>query len=59
MRTFTKLREMMASNKDLREKLERIEKKYDNRFKVVFSVIKRLLADDEQPKKRIGFDAEN
>jgi len=49
----------MASNKDLREKLERIEKKYDNRFKVVFSVIKRLLADDEQPKKRIGFDAEN
>jgi len=36
MRTFTKLRQMLASNEDLRRKIEAMEKKYDTQFKVVF-----------------------
>ncbi len=55
MRTFTKLREMLATNKELREKIEEIEQKYDNRFKIIFKVIKQLLAAEEQPKRKIGF----
>lgn len=35
MRTFTKLREMLATNKELREKIEKLEQKYDNRFKII------------------------
>jgi len=56
MRTFTKIREMIVSNKALREKIEKMERKYDNKFKVDFDVIKRLVEKDAiKPVKIIGF----
>ncbi len=55
MRTFTKIREMLASNKDLRTKVEAMEKKYDRQFKIVFEAIKKLLDKDAQPVGKIGF----
>jgi hypothetical protein len=55
MRTFTKIREMLASNKELREKIEKLERKYNQQFKIVFSAIKQLLATEEKPKNKIGF----
>jgi hypothetical protein len=56
MRTFTKIREMIVSNKALREQIEAMERKYDSKFKVVFDVIKRLVEKDAiEPKKIIGF----
>lgn len=59
MRTFTKLREMLATNKELREKIEKLEKEYDNRFRVIFDVIKKLLAQESEPKTEIGFRLED
>jgi len=56
IRTFTKLREMLAENADLRHKIEEIEKKYDERFKIVFDAIRRLLETDNEPKPLIGFE---
>ena len=38
MRAFTKLREMLVSNKELRQKIEEMEKKYDHQFKIVFHI---------------------
>lgn len=55
MRTFTKLREMLATNKELREKIEKLERKYDQQFRVVFDAIKKLLSTEEKPKRDIGF----
>ena len=55
MRTFTKLREMIESNKDLKRKIEEIEKKYDKQFLVVFEAIKRLIDPELKPKRKIGF----
>lgn len=55
MRTFTKLREMMLSQKDLQEKITAMEQKYDEHFQVVFHAIKQLLQEPEKPKRRIGF----
>ena len=55
MRTFIKLRELLATNKRLREKIEKLEQKYDNNFKTIFKVIKQLLAEEEKPKRKIGF----
>ncbi len=55
MRTFTKIREMLASNRELREKIEQLEKKYDGQFKVIFKLIKQLLETEVKPKNRIGF----
>ncbi len=58
MRTFTRLREMLLTHKDLQRKIEAMEKKYDYQFKVVFDAIKQLLEPAEKPKKRIGFLAD-
>ena len=55
MRTFTKLRRMISVHKDLKRKIENIEKKYDEKFQVVFTVLKKLLDSPEKPKKKIGF----
>ena len=54
MRTFTKLREMLATNKELREKIEKLERKYDQKFQIVFQAIAKLLSTEEKPKD-IGF----
>ena len=42
MRTFVKLRELMATHKDLARKLNDMEKKYDAQFKVVFDAIRQF-----------------
>lgn len=57
MRTFTKLRQMLISNAELKEKIESIEKKYDKQFQIVFQAIKELINKDVniKPKQRIGF----
>ena len=55
MRTFTKIREMLLTHKELKQKLEEMEKKYDYQFKIVFDAIKQLLEPTEKSKKRIGF----
>ena len=62
MRTFTKIREMLAGNKELREKIEKLEKKYDKQFRVVFEAIKNLITDKKnkesfKPMAKIGFKA--
>jgi phage regulator Rha-like protein len=56
MRTFTRLREMMTSHKDLAKRLNDLEKKYDAQFKVVFEAIRQLMAPPTKPKRKIGFD---
>lgn len=55
MRTFTKLREMLTTHKELKERLEKMEKKYDKQFRIVFDVIKKLLVPEEKPRPQIGF----
>ena len=56
MRTFVKLRELLATHKDLAEKIVALEKKYDKNFRVVFKVIYKLMEKDELPEsKQIGF----
>src|SRR3989344_5580985 len=52
---FTKLREMLATNRELREKIEKLERKYDQRFKIVFNAIRNLLSTETKPTKEIGF----
>jgi hypothetical protein len=55
MRTFVRLRQMLASNAGLARKLTSLEKKYDAQFKVVFDAIRSLMTPPEKPKSRIGF----
>jgi len=59
MRTFVQLRRLMDSNRDLAQRIESLEKKYDEQFTVVFDAIKKLVARDATSpsgaKRRIGF----
>jgi hypothetical protein len=56
MRTFVKLRQLLASNAALARKLAALESKYDEQFKVVFDAIRELMRPPEPGKKRpIGF----
>jgi hypothetical protein len=56
MRTFVRLRQMLAGNAELARKLTALEKKYDVRFKAVFEAIHELMSPSESKKKRpIGF----
>jgi len=56
MRTFSQLREMLAGNKDLKWKIEEMEKKYDDQFQIVFKAIKELLQPPApKTKGTIGF----
>jgi len=55
MRTFTKLRLMLASNEDLRRKIEGMERKYDANFKIVFDAIRSLMTPPTKEQRKIGF----
>jgi hypothetical protein len=55
MRTFVRLRRMLASNEDLARKLAALEKKYDAQFRVVFDAIRELMAPPTPKKRKIGF----
>ena len=55
IRTFVRLRELMATHKDLVRRLNEMEKKYDSQFGVVFEAIRQLMATPEPRKRKIGF----
>ena len=56
MRTFVRLRRMLAFHAELARKLAELEKKYDAQFKVVFDAIRELMTPpDSREKRPIGF----
>ena len=55
MRTFVRLRRILASHAELARKLDSLEKKYDTQFKVVFDAIRELMKPPETKKRPIGF----
>ena len=55
MRTFTKLREALLDNKDLRKELEKLKQLTEERFRIVFETLDQLLTIESKPKKKIGY----
>jgi hypothetical protein len=55
MRTFARLRLLLATHVDLARKLDALENKYDSQFKVVFDAIRQLMVPAEPKKRKIGF----
>jgi hypothetical protein len=55
VRAFVRLRQMLASNKELAHKLIELERRYDTQFKVVFDAIRELMTTPEPKRKQIGF----
>jgi hypothetical protein len=59
MRAFVRLREILATHKELIHKLEQVERnlgEHDKKFQLVFEAIRRLMAPPKEEKKgHIGF----
>ena len=60
VRAFVRLREMLATNRELAEKLRQLERRletHDEAIQEIFDAIKRLMQPDEV-RKQIGFHAQ-
>lgn len=58
MRVYTKMRQFLATHKDILLKLEQLERKtdsHDEKIKLIFEYIKQLIVQKSKPRKRIGF----
>ena len=58
VRAFVKLREITSGNKELAQKLNELEKKYekhDKDIKVIIDAIRQLMTPPEKTKRKIGF----
>lgn len=55
VRTFVRLRQMLASNAGLARKLDELERRYDGQFKLVFEAVRRLMTPPQPKPKPIGF----
>jgi hypothetical protein len=59
MRVFVKLREMIASHKDLARRLDDLEMKYDQQFRIVFDAIRELMTPPAKPRRKIGYEGKD
>ena len=56
MRAFVRLRVMLATHASLARRLNELEQKYDEQFRVVFEAIRELMTPEPvPPTRRIGF----
>jgi len=62
IRVFVRLRRLLASNVQLRRKLEHLERRvgdHDQQFMAIFDAIRQLMSEaDAPPKPRIGYETE-
>ena len=58
MRAFVRLREVVATNRELAQKLGELERKiasHDNEIQTIFEAIRQLMTPPELPRRQIGF----
>ena len=55
MRAFIKLREAVLSNRQLAERIDELETRFDAQFKVVFKAIRKLMIPSAKKRSAIGF----
>jgi len=55
VRAFIRLRELLATHKDLGRRLDELEAKYDRQFAVVFDAIRKLMAPPRSKPNEMGY----
>lgn len=58
MRAFVRLRRMLAEHRELAQRLDELEQRYDKQFSAVFDAIRQLMMPPPQTKRPIGFTAD-
>jgi len=46
---------MMAGNENLNNRIDQLEKKYNEQFQIVFNAIRHLVEKKNEPRRAIGF----
>ncbi|MGC4101294.1 ORF6N domain-containing protein [Ferruginibacter sp.] len=62
IRVFTKMKALLFDNKELWHKIEKIERhlvQHDEEIKTIFEYLKKLLIQENKPRKAIGFPYPN
>ena len=58
IRVYARMRQLIIDNKELWQKLEKIEQSLlnkDEEIKTIFTILKKLLVQEEKPREPIGF----
>ncbi|MDP2402022.1 MAG: ORF6N domain-containing protein [Coriobacteriia bacterium] len=55
MRAFVRLREILAENANLSRRLDDLEQRYDEQFKIIIQAIQALTAPPSKPRNPVGF----
>jgi hypothetical protein len=55
IRTFVRLRQLLTDHKDIADKLEKLEQKYDEQFKIVFAALQQMLKEENEPRPKVGY----
>jgi hypothetical protein len=62
MRAFSQMRKMLLSHKDLKRKIEIMEKKFakkyadhDKKINFIFKTLKKMIIEEDKSKRKIGF----
>ena len=55
MRFFVQMRQLLAGQADLWQKIEQLENHYDPQFSTVFSAIRQLMQPEIPERKPIGY----
>jgi len=58
IRIFTRMKEMLLTNKDILIQMQKVEKKlteHDEDIRLIFEYMKKLLSPPQEPRRRIGF----
>ena len=58
MRAFVQMRRMMQSHRELSKRLDDLEKRYDEQFRVIFEAIHQLMIPPVQKTGKMGFQAD-
>jgi len=55
LRTFVKIRQLLEGHKDLIDKIDKLEQKYDEQFRIVFTALQQMIKEENEPRPKIGF----
>jgi hypothetical protein len=55
MRAFVYLRRIVSEHADLAKRIDELEETYDGKFQIVFDAIRKLIAPEDKPQRRIGY----
>jgi hypothetical protein len=55
VRAFVQMREIMLEHQEIMQRIDNLERNYDQQFKIVFDALRELMTPPPKPRRRIGF----